>query len=83
MKESNERFGVVNVEMRTKYEKCYHIPFGYDYMTFRKQEAIAYCKALKADPRYKNFIVERIFDTPVAANFKEEIFRGGRNEKDN
>ncbi len=83
-----ERFGVINQVDRAKYEKHYQVPFGYDYMSFDKKQAIAYCKALKGDPRYPNFIVERIYDTPDTSNNREEIFRGGdfkegEDEKDN
>ena len=84
LKESNIRYGVVNVKMRAKYEKEFQVSYGYDYMKFKKQEAISYCKVLN-DP---NFIVERIFDTTIDKNFKEEIFKSGSfkeggNEKDN
>jgi len=82
MKKGNVRYGVVNSKMREKYEKEYQIPFGYDYMTYIKKEAIAYCKSLKGDPRYEDFIVEEIYNTSISPNNKDEIFRGG-NEKIN
>lgn len=77
LKESNVRYGVVNKVMREKYEKEFHVPFGYDYISYKKGESIAYCKTLKKDADYKNVIVERIFDTAIATNKKEQIFRGG------
>jgi hypothetical protein len=77
MKRVNVRYGVVNYVLREKYEKEYHLPFGYDYMTYSKKEALAYCRSLKGDPMYGNYIVEEIYDTEASVNMREEIFRGG------
>ncbi len=82
MKESNERYGVVNEKERSEYEKLYQLPMGYEYTTFDREEAIRYCRSLKKNPFYSNYIVERIYNTEFATNLKEEIFRGG-DEKDN
>ena len=73
MKEGNVRFGVVNVADRMKYEKTFHIPFGYEFTTFHEQEAIAYARKQK-NP---DVAVERIFDTSKASNNKVEVFRSG------
>jgi len=74
MMERNVRFGVVNVAERTKYEKTFHIPFGYAFTTYEEEKAIRYCQK-QNNP---NMIVEKIFDTKYATNNKTEIYRGGR-----
>ena len=77
MEKSNVRYGVVNFVLREKYEKKWHLPYGYEYTTYNKQDAIDYCR--KGD--IENFIVEMIYDTAIGHNFKEEIYRS-KNEKD-
>ncbi len=83
-KDVNVRYGVVNTEMREKYEKEYHVSYGYDFISYRKFEAISSCKKFNDS----NYIVERIYDTLDTKNKKEEIFRSGsfkegEDEKDN
>ena len=73
MQKSNVRYGVVNVKERMEYEKMFHIPYGYELTTFDERDAINYAKKQKN----ANVIVERIFDTSVAVNNKEEVFRSG------
>lgn len=75
MEKRNIRYGVVNDTERTKYEKKFHVPYGYAFMTFKKGEAIAICRK-KND---QNFIVEEIFDNGNVINFKQEIYRSGGN----
>ena len=78
-KKSNVRYGVVNFVLREKYEKKYHLPYGYEYMTYDEQDAIDYCR--RGD--IENFVVEMIYDTHLASNLKEEIYRSGKeNEED-
>jgi len=74
MKETNIRYGVVNVEERIAYEKEHQISFGYEHIGRSKENAIRICRK-KNNPKY---IVERIFDTKTAKNNKEEIFRSGK-----
>lgn len=77
MKKVNERFGVVNIVDREKYEKLYQIPFGYEFTSFSEKDAVGYCKSMKKTPNYENLVVERIYNDLDANNKKEEIFRGG------
>jgi hypothetical protein len=84
MIESNIRFGVVNIVDRNRYEKTYHLPFGYLLTTFKENEAILHAKKMNNN----NVIVEKIFDNQIAVNNKEEIYRSGKfkeggNEKNN
>lgn len=62
-----DRFGVVDVVTREKYEKEYQLPYGYQFISYDETEAITECRRLKND----SFIVERIH----GMNCKEEIFR--------
>lgn len=76
MKEVNERFGVVDEEKRAMYEKEFQVPFGYDYITFDREEAIKHCKSLRTpSARSKKIIVERIYNTMEVQNKKEVIYR--------
>jgi hypothetical protein len=72
--ESNVRYGVVNVLDRENYEKKFHINFAYDLVTYDKIEAIKHCRAKSNS----NWIVERIFNTKTVNNFREEIYRSGK-----
>ena len=69
----NIRYGVVNSVEREKYEKEYQIAYGYELMTYNKNEAIFYAKGLN-NPDY---IVEEIYNTSETNNNKEEIFQSG------
>lgn len=72
-KEVNIRYGVVNTVKRSGYEKEFHVPYGYHFISYRKFEAISNCKNMNDS----DYIVERIFDTFDVQNKKEEIFRSG------
>jgi hypothetical protein len=71
MEKRKIRYGVVNYVLREEYEKEWHLPFGYEYITYNEQDAINYCR----EQRYDTFIVEMIYDTEKGNNFKEEIYR--------
>lgn len=78
MNKGNVRYGVVNDVNRNDYEKEWQLPYGYSHLTYDKQEAIAHCRDLKNS----DFIVEEIYDTAFGTNFKNEIYRSGKeNEK--
>ena len=64
-----DRFGVVNTLERARYEKEYNVSYGYEFISFKKTEAIKECRQFNNS----NFIVERIRDD----NTREEIFRSG------
>jgi len=64
-----DRFGVVNTDKRKKFGKEFHIPYGYDYVSYNKSEAITVCRR-----KNNNFIVERIYDD-YGMTKKEEVFR--------
>lgn len=72
MKKGNIRYGVVNTKVREEYEKKWQLPHGYILVTYDRKAAIKFCKSLKNN----EFIVEEIYDTAIASNMKEEIFRG-------
>jgi hypothetical protein len=72
--ESNVRYGVVNVVDRTNFEKKFHINCAYELITYDKMEAVKYARALNNS----DYIVERIFNTKTANNFREEIYRSGK-----
>ena len=36
-----DRFGVVNPKKRERFEKKFHVAYGYDFVSFDKKEAIA------------------------------------------
>jgi hypothetical protein len=71
MKELNVRYGVVNVEERTKYEKENQVSFGYEHLGRSEEKAIRICRK-KNNP---NWIVEKIYDTYKAKNNRVEIYR--------
>ena len=73
------RYGVVNVVAREMYEKKWNLPWKYDFITFNKVEAVIECRKHNSS----SFIVERIFDSNGIKNKKEEIFRSGKDEKNN
>ena len=75
--ESNLRYGVVNLEVRERYEKDFQLSYGYDFITRNKREAIEYCKSLKMN----EYVVEKIYDDFKSNNNKEVIFKGGEYEK--
>jgi hypothetical protein len=70
-----DRYGVVNVIIRTSYEKEYQVPYGYDLICYDREEAITECKKFNESEGTNNYIVERIYDDGYACNNKEEIFR--------
>lgn len=76
MNKGNVRYGVVNDVDRSEFEKEWHLPYGYSYLTYDKQDAIAQCRDLKDS----DFIVEEIYNTAGGTNFKTEIYRSGKGE---
>lgn len=76
MNKGNVRYGVVNFVRREKFEKEFHLPYGYGFVTWNKEEAIKVCRDYKDD-----HCVEMIYDTATGKNLIEEIYRSG-NEKD-
>jgi len=77
MNKGNVRYGVVDVVGRKEFEKEWQLPYGYSHVTYNEQDAINYCRKLNN----ANFIVEEIYDTVLATNLKEEIYRSGKDEK--
>lgn len=80
----NVRYGVVNDKLRTEYEKKFCKSFNYDYIGMNLKKAISICRS----KNNINYIVEKIYDTDKANNFKEKIYQSGTyedylNEKDN
>ena len=73
MEVRNVRYGVVNVVERERYEKQWHVPFGYNYISYDEADAVKVCRRKKGP----NWIVEKIFHTNEEINRKAEIFRGG------
>lgn len=73
-----DRYGVVNTEMREKYEKEYQVPYGHDYICYDADEAIKECNKLNEEENFMDgmkFIVERIYDDAAVCNNREEIYR--------
>ena len=73
MKESNVRYGVVNIKERIEYEKKFHAPMGYTLTTWDEQKAISFCRKKKNS----DWIVEKIYDTRERINNRQEIYRSG------
>jgi inorganic pyrophosphatase/exopolyphosphatase len=73
MEKRNVRYGIVNTMKRERYEREFHLPYGYEYITYEKAKAIVICRK-KND---SNYIVEEIFNTTDSINYKQEIYRSG------
>lgn len=65
-----ERYGVVNEEARTQYEKEWQIPMGYKFVTFDQKMAETVCRDLG-----KGYIVERITSSAYSQNDREIVYR--------
>ena len=65
-----DRFGVVHQKDRVKFEKKYHVPFGYKTVSFSQKVAEDICKELGA-----GYIVEKISSGYDKINGLEIIYR--------
>ena len=72
-----DRYGVVNAIVREKYEKEYQVPYGYDYICYDAETAVAECKKLNEENTdlIPCHVVERIYDDGYASNNREEVYR--------
>lgn len=68
------RYGVVNEEERTKYEKEWQLPYSYIYITTDSKAAIRYCNRISLKTG-KDYIVEKIYHEDGINNVKEIFFK--------
>jgi len=73
MQKKNVRFGVVNEKGRIEFEKKWQVQCGYDFISYDKEEATAFCRK-----KGNGWIVEMIYNVPnKVVNFKTTVFRSG------
>jgi hypothetical protein len=65
-----DRFGVVHQKDREKFEKKYHLPFGYNSVSFSQNVAEDICKKQGA-----GYVVEKISTGYDRINEREIIYR--------
>jgi len=68
-----DRYGVVNEIERMKQEKTFHVPFGYDFISFNYRQAEDECR--KKAKGVKGYIVEKISTDFNRVNAKEVVYR--------
>ena len=65
-----DRYGVVNEIERNRFEKKFHVPFGYDLVTFNYRKAEDACK-----DKGKGYVVEKISTSFGRSNERDIIYR--------
>jgi hypothetical protein len=65
-----DRFGVVHEKDRAKFEKTFHLPFGYHSVSFNQNTAEGVCKDLGS-----GYVVEKISTSYDKINGSEIIYR--------
>jgi len=72
-----DRYGVVNELERMKHEKTFHVPFGYEFISFNYRQAENECKIKSKG--VKGYVVEKISTDFNRINATEVVYRANAN----
>lgn len=84
------RYGVVNPNKRKNYEKKWHVPYGYDFISFNKKEAVGKCGddqvveriTTSFDKLNKTTVIYRPSDMGYPEGKFDDVGKENRKEKD-